>query len=51
VVVRLRPGFEVLTAATATYVGDRLGELEVAPDGIDVPMDPQGTVAVLLTSR
>lgn len=50
-VVRLRPGVDVAAAATATYLGDRLADLQVTADGVAVPIDPQGTVAVLLTTR
>lgn len=51
VVVRLRPGVDVTGAATATYLGDPVDQLAVTADGIAVPIDPQGTVAVLLTTR
>ncbi|NEE04206.1 glycoside hydrolase family 38 N-terminal domain-containing protein [Phytoactinopolyspora halotolerans] len=48
VTVRLRLGIEVTGAATATYLGDRLEDLEVTGDGIDVFLPPHGAVAVLL---
>ncbi len=48
ITVRLRPQLRLIGAATATYLGDRLEDLDVAGDGIDVPLAPQGTAAVLL---